>query len=77
MSTDELFDEKTRNRIVAAAFGLLVLATCVDAFDRITKGWRARALAAQQKVLDDLSPRGGVLADIGVAMLDAVTPPKR
>jgi hypothetical protein len=77
MTSEELFDAKVRNRIVAAAFGLLVLATVVDAFDHLQKGWRAKALAAQQKVLNDLSPKGAVIADIGVAILDTVTPAKR
>jgi hypothetical protein len=74
MSAEELFDKKTRNRIVMAAFGLLMLATLVDWFDRTAKQTRARALAAQAKVVEDLSPRGAVIADVGVALLDAVTP---
>jgi hypothetical protein len=77
MSTEELFDTKARNRIVMAAFGLLMLATFVDAFGRIVDRWRARALAAQAKFVDDLSPRGALIADVGVAMLDAVTPDRR
>jgi hypothetical protein len=77
MTTEELFDRKTRNRIVMFAFGLLMLASFVDAFGRIIDRWRARALAAQAKFVDDLSPRGAVIADIGVAMLDAVTPDRK
>jgi hypothetical protein len=77
MTTEELFDRKTRNRIVMIGFGLLMLATLVDEGDKILKGWRARALAAQAKLTDDLSPKGAMIADIGVAVLDAVTPDRR
>jgi hypothetical protein len=74
MSTEELFDTKTRNRIVMAAFGLLMAATMIDESARLIDVWRSRAVAAQKKWVDELSPRGAIIADVGVALLDAVTP---
>jgi hypothetical protein len=74
VSTEQLFDTKTRNRIIVAAFGLLVAATMIDEAGRLIDVWRSRAAAAQKQWVDELSPRGAIIADLGVALLDAVTP---
>ena len=69
------YEEVIQRRLRQIGLAVLLVAVAANVIDRVVGALSIRWRASQEKWLRDVDPRGTMLAEVGVAILDASNGP--